>query len=113
MVNSKRALRVSIVAQWISIAAAVAIGFYEERNLPKALKSYIIEQDNKPVSQTDIVVLGLLIFLLIGGIISSVGIYRLKSWARTPYVTCSVFLTFVFLFLCSASVGNGLSGRLI
>lgn len=99
MENSKRALRISIVVQWTLIAAAVAIGFYEEGNLPEALRSYIIDQTNKPISQTEIVVLVLTIPLLIGGIISSVGIYRLKSWARTPYVTCSILITFIFLFL--------------
>jgi len=99
MINSNRALRISIVVQWILIAAAVFFGFYEEGNLPEALRSYISEQDNKSISLTEMVVLGSSAILLIGLIISSVGIYRLKSWARTPYVACSLLITFVFLFL--------------
>jgi hypothetical protein len=99
MENSRRALKASIVVQWILIAAAVVFGFYEEGNLPETLRSYISEQDNMPITRTEIVVLCLAIPLLIGEIISSVGIYRLKSWARTPYVACSVLITFVFLFL--------------
>jgi magnesium-transporting ATPase (P-type) len=99
MKNSRRALRVSIVMQWVLIVTAVVIGFYEEGNLPEALRRYIIEQDNKPISLTEMIVLGSSALLLIGLMISSVGIYRLKSWSRTPYVICSVLITFVFLFL--------------
>lgn len=99
MENSKRALRISIVVQWVLIVAAIAIGFYEERYLPDALRNYTIDQANKPISQTEIVVLVLTIPLLIGGIISSVGIYRLKSWARTPYVACSILIAVIILFL--------------
>ncbi len=99
MINSNRALRISIVVQWILIVGAVVFGFYEEGNLPEALRSYISEQDNKSFSLTEIVTLGSSTILLIGLIISSIGVYRLKSWARTPYVACSLLITFVFLFL--------------
>ncbi len=39
------------------------------------------------------------VLLLIGLLISSVGIYRLKSWARSAYVACSVLGGVLFLFM--------------
>lgn len=99
MENSTRALKISIIVQWILIATAVGFGLYEERHLPEVLRSYIIEQDSKPLSQGEMIVMGSGLLLITGLIISSVGIYLLKSWARTPYVVCSVLVAFLFLFL--------------
>ena len=94
-----RSLRISIIIQWILIVAGVLIGLYEERYLPEVLRNYIIEQEKKPLSMSDTIVLVSGMFLLIGLLISSVGIYRLKSWVRSSYVACSVLGGVLFLFM--------------
>jgi len=98
MDNSVRALKISIIVQWVLIAAAVVIGLFEEHSLPEALRSYIVEQDNKPLSQSEMILFGTGLFLVLGLIISSIGIYFLKTWARTLYVVCSVLGAVAFLF---------------
>jgi hypothetical protein len=97
MDNSNRALRISIVTQWILIIAGVVIGLYEDGHLPEPLRSYIVAQDNEPVSQSEMIVMGSSILFLIGLMISSVGVYRVKSWARTPYVVCTVLISLLLL----------------
>lgn len=99
MENSTRALRISIIIQWVLIVAAVVFGLYEEEHLPEMLRSYIVEQDSKPLAPGETMVAGSGLFLIIGLLISSVGLYRLKSWARTPYVACSVLGAVLFLLL--------------
>ena len=99
MNSATRALKISIIIQWILIAAAVVFGLYEERRLPEMLRSYVIEQDSKPLSSGEMIVMGSGLLLMVGLIISSVGLYRLKSWARTPYVACSVLGAILFLLL--------------
>ena len=97
--NSIRALRISIIVQWVLIVAAIVFGIYEERYLPAVLRSYLNEQDSKPLSSGEIVVLGSALFFVLGLIVTSIGLYRLKRWARTAYVVCSVFGTVLFLFM--------------
>jgi hypothetical protein len=97
--NSTRTMRISIIVQWILIVTAVVIGIYEERFLPDILRNYINEQDDKALSSLEIVALGSALFLLLGIIISSIGLYRLKRWARTAYVACAVLGTALFLFM--------------
>ena len=111
MDNSVRALKISIIAQWILIAAAVVIGLFEERILPEALRSYLGEQDNKALSQSEMILFAVVLFLVLGLIISSIGIYRLKTWARTPYVACSV-LGAVLLLFAGPTVTPPISGTL-
>jgi len=99
MDNSIRALRISIIVQWLLIAASIGAGFYEERNLPEVLRNYLIEQAGKTLSPGELVVLFIGVSLAIGLITSSIGIYRLQPpRARTVYVVCSVG-AILFLFM--------------
>ncbi len=98
MDKSIRALRISIMVQWLFIAASIAAGMYEERNLPEVLRTYLSEQASKTLSPGELVVLFLGVSLAIGLITSSIGIYRLIRRARTVYVVCSVG-AILFLFM--------------
>ena len=99
MENSTQALKISIIIQWFLIICAVVFGFYEEKHLPDVLKNYIIDQDSKSLSPSMMVVMSSGILLVIVLSITSIGIYRLKSWARTPYVACSILIAVVFVFM--------------
>ena len=94
-----RALRISIIAQWFLIVVGVIVGLYEERYLPEILRTYVNADDSKALSSVEIVAMSSGAFLLLGFIISSIGLYRLKQWARTVYVACAVLGTALFLFM--------------
>jgi hypothetical protein len=98
MDNSIRALRISIIVQWLLIAASIAAGMYEERNLPEVLRNYLNEQAGKTLSPGELAVLFIGVSLAIGLITSSIGIYRFIPRARTVYVVCSVG-AILFLFM--------------
>lgn len=95
MENSTRALKISIIVQWILIAAAVGFGLYEERRLPEVLRSYIIEQDSKPLSQGEMIVMGSCLLLITGLIISRY--ISLKIVGKNPlcclFGSCCFFIS--------------------
>ncbi len=97
--NPTRALRISVIVQWFLIVVGVIVGLYEERFLPEILRTYINADDSKALSSGEIVVMGSAFFLLLGLIISSIGLYRLKPWSRNAYVACAVLATATFLFM--------------
>lgn len=93
------ALRISIIVQWGLIVVAVAIGLFEERYFTGFLKNYANEQASKSSSSSEAIVMGAGLILFIIVFISSIGIYRLKPWARTAYVTCSLLGFVLFMFM--------------
>jgi len=107
--HSTRALKISIIVQWFLIVVGVIVGLYEERYLPEILRTYINAEDSKDLSSGEIVAMGSGVIFLLGLIISSIGLYRLKQWARTVYVACSVLGTALFLFM-GASVTPPIQG---
>jgi len=92
-------LKVAIVTQWFLIVAGAVVGLVEERFLPELLRIYIHQQDTRSLTPSKIVFLSLGFLSVLGLLVASFGIYRLRPWARTPYVACLFIFALVFLFL--------------
>lgn len=85
--------------QWLLIVVGVIAGLYEERYLPEMLRTYVNAEDSKALSSFEIVAMSSGVILLLGLIISSIGVYRLKQWGRNMYIACAVLGTALILFM--------------
>lgn len=93
MKNPALVLRLAIVVEWLLIAAALALAVVKVDALPAELKPYFIgEAPWVPVIDS------LSVLALLVTIVSSVGLWLLRSWARLPYTASTVWLSVATLF---------------
>ncbi len=97
--DAVRVLKSAIVAQWLLIVAGAVVGLVEERFLPELLRIYIPQQDRRSLTHSELVSLSVGLFLILGLLIASLGIFRLRPWAGTLYVACLFIGALVSLFL--------------
>ncbi len=93
MKNPALMLRIAIIVEWLLIAAALAVAATQVDTLPAELKPYFIgEAPWMPIIDS----LSVLAFLVT--IVSSVGLWLLRLWARLPYAASTVWLSLATLF---------------
>jgi len=86
--NSSQVLRYAIVAEWLLIAAGVAMAFVSIESLPEPLAAYAAQEvEWRPLVDS------LALLLLFGSLASSIGLWHLRKWARLVYMLCTVALS--------------------
>jgi len=91
--NATKALKASIIVQWVVIPLSLVIGMYEESFLPETLKLFIESEAEKELSSTEIITFSISIIFLVAYIVTNIAIFLLRGWARKPY-TILVFSSF-------------------
>ena len=101
---NKRNFRLVIILGWATFAAAVAAQALSRRYLPPQLQDFLAaEQQAKLVEGYTLVVVAALL-ILVFSLVTQVGLFLLKSWARPCYVV-SFALSYLFvLFVGSPTV---------
>ncbi|MFY9259906.1 MAG: hypothetical protein WAO71_05280 [Gallionella sp.] len=93
MKNPALVLRIAIILEWLLIAVGLALIAAQVDTLPTELKPYFIgEAPWMPIIDS-LSVLALLIIM-----VSSVGLWLLRSWARLPFAAGTVWLSLATLF---------------
>lgn len=97
--NTSKIIRSSIIVQWALIALGFTISFFEENNLPPALKNYLKLENEAGLSNIETIGLCLLSVALLGFIVSSIGVYLFKRWSRSLYLWSNIFGFWTLPFL--------------
>ncbi len=95
-------LKVTIILQWLFIILSVISGFIEESYLPKLLLKWVEEDDLNIENNFILLPMLLLLILFFLYIISSIGVFRLKQWAKKPYTLSNIMLGVIII-----SFGSG------
>lgn len=88
----KKALRVALIFEWITIIAYIFLTFTLESNLPIQLQDYLEWEANQELTTYELIALPFLVIALVIYLISSIGIFFFKLWAKKIYIFVSVFL---------------------
>jgi hypothetical protein len=108
---SVRLFRILLIAEWVIVAVGGVVSVWSEAFLPAPLKEYVDAIAKTPYTVRDQVLLGVGMLLLLLAIVVTIGLYRLRNWARAllvlnlvlgllgslfygPYVETSVGRTF-------------------
>jgi len=94
-VDATKALRITIVAQWLLYVLAAVVGTFEEANLPETLRSYLTAEHDKDPSAA----MWIGIAMLAAFVIASIGVFALRPWGRNLYVTLFSLGAVLFVFL--------------
>jgi len=92
-------LRCIVALQFIFTFVFVAVDFYIVESLPNLLKEYLISEENRDLTTFEIVFALTSIPLLLIYVVSAVGLFFLKPWAKTPYVFVNIAMVLTVPFL--------------
>lgn len=106
--NTKLALRIAIVCQWVLVAVSVPLSFALEHTLPIQVREYLEWEANRDLTTLDLVLMTTLLVLVIGYLVSSVSLFLLRKWARWMYLAC-VIVGYILVPLGGATVEHGLA----
>ena len=84
----------SIIIYIILTVLLVIVSFIEINYLPEILQEYNTLQENKALTYNEVISFLLLVVLFAAYIVSLIGIYLLKYWARTMF-TLAVLLGYI------------------
>ena len=122
---SRKWYRFLLLLGWVICPAGLVVFYAEKPSLPPALLGYLDAKVDAPPTSWDLFVFFLLLFLLIVGVVNTVGLYRFRPWARKLYLCGFVagyaVITFLFrdpvvttpLAYSLFSLGTALSGFML
>jgi len=106
--NARKALRIAIAAEWALVAAGLTLAIALERFLPAPLQDFLKAESERDLQTPEILVLiGLGVFF-VAFLVSSIGLFALKGWARWLYLGAEV-LGCVMMMFAGPSVGHAVS----
>lgn len=108
--NSKRLLRILIIAQWLLLIAAAVAGAIESRYLPQLLRSYNAERA-AGVARRILAVASFSLIYTVAYLASCIALLRGSRWAKAVYVASAAY-GFVFRAFMGAQVSTPVAGTL-
>ena len=97
--DSTKALKITIIAQWFFIFSSAVVSMYEESFLPVALQEYLNAEVEQDLTSLESIGFSISFLLVMLALFTSVAIYRLRPWARTPYTIIMLIIVFSYLFI--------------
>ncbi len=107
--RTRTAFRIVVVAEWVVIVAGLVATFSLEGSLPPLLQEYLEWEANQPLITSDIVLLAVVLLPIPLCLISSIGLFFFKNWARWLYLACSLLIYSTSLFF-GPTVEHGVAG---
>ncbi len=106
--DMRKVLRVALVAEWALVLASLTLAITLERFLPAPLHDYLKAESERDLHASEmLVLLGLGVFF-VGFLVSSIGLFALKGWARWLYLGAEVIGCVIMMF-AGPSVGHAVS----
>ena len=111
---SRKWFRFLILLGWALCAASVTLFYFEKRSLPPELRNYLDAGADGPLNARDVALLLYLFAAVVVGVVTTVGLYRFRPWARPLCLWGGVagYALSPFLFT-EATVTPPLSGHLM
>jgi len=97
-VDTKTVLRVAVVAEWVFGIVVIILSVVLEAFLPEPLQDYVAWTVEQDISLGEILVFLITVPLLLVYLVSSVGLFLLKNWARWLYLWTTVVFCFLYPF---------------
>jgi hypothetical protein len=94
----KTLFRVSIIAEWSLLVFGITLFSMLDSSLPDLLQQYQVFESERNMTLSDIIFLGIGIPVVLLNLISSIGLYFFRSWARPIYVATAVLSILVMIF---------------
>jgi hypothetical protein len=103
---TRQGFRRLFIISWLVGLTAVAVSMLTVSYLPPDLRDYVEAQSNAEPTTKDWVVFTVGVCLLIGYIITSVGLYRFRAWAKTLFLPMNI-IALLMMPLYGPSVMTG------
>lgn len=87
----RNVLRVSLVLEWITIIFYVLLTYVLETSLPVQLQDYLKWEISQELTSSEAMELAFIIIDFVMYVISSVGLFFFKAWAKKMYIFIGVF----------------------
>ena len=94
-----KTLRLTIIMQWFFIIVGSTIGIYEEQYLPVELLNYINAEAEAEFTNFELAIFSISVLMILALLYTSVGVYRLRPWARKPYTIIIFSIVIAYLFI--------------
>ncbi|BCS96215.1 hypothetical protein DSLASN_18530 [Desulfoluna limicola] len=88
----KKILRMAIIFDWFTTILYVVVSEILESSLPSQLQDYLKWEANKELTITENLIFIPVILLLVVYLISSIGLFLYKPWAKQIYIVVAFLL---------------------
>jgi hypothetical protein len=86
----QQALRAAILCEWGLIIIAVILSFTLESSLPPQLREWLAHESGQGLSKSYLINAGVGVIIIGSAIISSIGLFFFRNWAKWVYLVSTV-----------------------
>ena len=94
----KKVLRIAIVVEWATIILFIMVSKMLESSLPSQLQNYLLWETEQELTTIEFLFLIPMIIFILMYLISSIGLFLYKPWAKRLYIIIRAFGFFLLLF---------------
>ncbi len=97
--NLQKILRVAVVLHGLLIIVSIPVSKILDAYLPIQLRNYKLWVHEQGYTNVEFAIMLIATIVCVGHIISSIGLFFLKPWAKWPYSVCVLLILIISLFL--------------
>ncbi len=95
----RKRLRIAVVVQWFLIIVSIPVTRILDAYLPIQLRNYKLWVNEQGYNNVEFAIMLVATIVCVVHIISSIGLFFLKPWAKWYYCTCIALFLIISLFL--------------
>lgn len=88
----KSIVKLAVATQWLLFPLYFALSFFLEKKLPETLQEYLLWEAERALTTADTVIAIVIIPLIIIYLVSSIGVFLFKRWAKNIYIVITILL---------------------